>query len=100
MMISIMVEPGGIQAVQRYTRRQSSSNGGDIGSSDCLSVFFFRGVLSLNSLIAVLGWQAISNRRFCLRKRNLERREKSLCSRTGSEQSEPVNQLQRASVPE
>ena len=43
----------------------------------------FRGLLLLNPLIAGLGGQVISNQRFCLRRRNLKRREKLLCCRTG-----------------
>ncbi len=43
----------------------------------------FRGLLLLNPLIAALGWQAISNQRFCLRRRNLKRWEKPRCFRTG-----------------
>ena len=43
----------------------------------------FCGLLLLNPLIAALGWQVISNQRFCLRTRNLKRWEKPLCFRTG-----------------
>ena len=43
----------------------------------------FCGLLLLNPLIAALGWQVISNQRFCLRRRNLKRWEKSRCFRTG-----------------
>ena len=43
----------------------------------------FRGLLLLNPLIAGLGGQVISNQRFCLRRRNLKRREKLRCCRTG-----------------
>ena len=43
----------------------------------------FCGLLLLNPLIAGLGWQVISNQRFCLRRRNLKRWEKPLCFRTG-----------------
>ena len=43
----------------------------------------FCGLLLLNPLIAVLGWQVITNRSFCLRRRNLKRWEKPRCFRTG-----------------
>ena len=43
----------------------------------------FCGLLLLNPLIAALGWQVISNQRFCLRRRNLKRWEKPRCFRTG-----------------
>jgi len=43
----------------------------------------FRGLLVLNPLIAELGWQVITNQRFCSRGRTLKRWEKPQCFRTG-----------------